>query len=113
MLNVVHYAPQSLEKVLPRGSAKKKPLHEVLTAIVHYLQVRNTFPKDLKAMEINIREPNTLEISKIKVVGLGLVKSNEEGSSLTHWIRNYGRTVANLKLRERSHLNKSWTWEET
>ena len=63
-------------------------------------------------MEINIRGPSTPEIRRIKV-GLGLVKPDEEGSSLTRWIKNCGRIVANLKPRGWRHLNKSQTWEET
>ena len=95
--------------MLPRGLAKKKPLHKVPTAIVHYLQMRDALPRDPKAMEINIRGPSTLEIHRIKVVGLGLDNLDKEGSSLTRWIRNCGRTVANLKPRGRSHLNRSRT----
>jgi len=68
--------------VLPHGLAKKKPLYEVPTAVVHYLRIRDALPKDPKAMEINIRGPSTPEICRIKV-GLGLVKPDEEGSNLT------------------------------
>ena len=98
--------------MLPHGSAQKKPLHEVPTAVVHYLRIRDALPKDPKAMEINIRGPSTLEIRRIKV-SLGLVKPDEEGNNLTRWINNCGRIAANLKPRGWSHLNKSWTWEET
>ena len=56
---------------------------------------------------------NTQEIYEIKINGLGLVKLDEKGSGLAHWIRNYGRIATNLKPRGWSHLYKSQTWEET
>ena len=71
--------------------------------------MRDALPRDPKAMEINIRGPSTLEIHRIKVVGLGLVKLDKEGSSLTRWIRNCGRIAANLKPRGWSHHNRSQT----
>ena len=113
MLNIIHHASQQLEEVLPCGSAKRKPLHEVPMAILYCLQTGNALLKDSKAMEINIRGPSTLEIHRIKVVVLRLVKLGEESSNLTHWIKNSGRAAANLKLRKWRHLNKSWTWRET
>ena len=93
--------------MLPRGSAKRKPLHEIPTVSVYYLRMGNTLPKDSEAMEINIRRPSTLEIHRIKVIGLRLVKPDEESSSLTHWIKDYGKTAANLKLRRRRHFNRN------
>ena len=60
-------------------------------------------------MEINIMGPSTLEIRRIKVVALKLVKPGEGSSSLTHWIKNCGKVAANLKLRKWRHLNKSRT----
>jgi len=95
--------------VLPHGSAKRKPLHEIPTASVYCLQIGNALLKDSEAMEINIRRPSTLEIHRIKVIGLRLVKPDEESSSLTHRIRDYGKIVANLKLRRRRHFNKNRT----
>ena len=47
----------------------------------------NALFKDSEAMEINIRRPNTLEIHRIKVIGLRLVKLDEESNSLTHKIK--------------------------
>ena len=85
--------------MLPRGFAKKKSLHEVPTAIVNCLQMRDALPKDPKAMKINIRGSNTPKICRIKIIGLGLVKSDEEGNSLTRRIMNCGKITANLKLR--------------
>ena len=64
-------------------------------------------------MKINTRGPSTPEICEIKIIGLGLVKSEEERGGLARWIKNCGRTAANLKLRGWSHLDKSQTWEET
>ena len=65
MLNIVHHALQQIEEVLPHGSAKRKPLHEIPAASVYCLQTGNTFLKDLEAIEINIKGPSTLEIRKI------------------------------------------------
>ena len=65
MLNIVQHTLQQIEEVLLRGSAKRKPLHEIPTASVYCLQTGNTFLKDLEAIEINIKGPNTLEIRKI------------------------------------------------
>ena len=112
MLNVVHHAPQQLKEMLPYGLAKEKPLHEIPTAVKDYLQVGDALPKNPKTMEVNIRSSSTLEACRIKIIGLGLVKLDEEGSSLTCQMKNDGRTVANLKPRRWSHLNRSWTWKE-
>ena len=91
------------------GSAKKKPLYEVPMAIVDYLQMKDALPKNPKAMKINLKGSNTLEICRIKIISLRLVKSNVEGNSLACWIRNCGRTAAVLKLRGWSYLDISWT----
>ena len=96
-------------EVIPRGSAKMKSLHEVPTAIVNCLQMRDALPKDPKAMKINIRGFSTPEICMIKIIGLGLVKLDEEGNNLACRIRNCGRTTVNLKPRGCSHLNRSRT----
>ena len=98
--------------MLPHGSAKEKPLHEIPTAIKEYLQVGDALPKNSKTMEVNIKSSRILEVHRIKIVGLRLVKSDEEGSSLTYWIKNSGRTVANVKPRRWSNLNRSQTWKE-
>ena len=98
--------------MLPRGSAKEKPLHEIPMAVEDYLQVGDALPKNPKTMEVNIRSSSTLEVHRIKIVDLELAKSDEEGNSLTCWIKNDGRTTTNLKPRIWSHLNRSWTWKE-
>ena len=101
--------PNSLRKCSLVDWSKRKFLHKVLMAIVHCLQMRDTISSDPKAMEINIRGPSTPEFCRIKVIGLRLVKPSEESSNLTHWIRNYGKTAANLKSGRRRHLNKNQT----
>ena len=95
--------------MLPHGSTKEKPLHEIPMVVEDYLQVGDALPKNLKTMEVNIRSSSALEVRRIKIVGLGLVKSDEEGSSLTCRVRSGGRTTTNLKPRGRSHLSRSWT----
>ena len=100
-------------EVLPCASAKDKALHEVPIVVIDCLQVRDALLKNLKAMKVNIRSSSTSKVCRIKVVGLGLVKLVEESSNLTRWVRNGGRTTTNLKPRGQTHLNKSWTWEET
>ena len=69
--------------MLPHGSAKEKPLHEIPMVVEDYLQVGDALPENLKTMEVNIRSSSTLEARRTKIIGLGLVKSDEEGSSLT------------------------------
>ena len=98
--------------MLPHGSTKEKPLHEIPMVVEDYLQVGDALPENPKTMEVNIRSSSTLEAHRIKIIGLGLVKSDEEGSSLTCWIKNSGRTVANLKPKRWSHLNRSRTSKE-
>jgi len=60
-------------------------------------------------MKINIERSNALEVCRVKVINLSLVKSGKEGRGLTHRIRNGGKTTANLKLRGHSHFNKRQT----
>ena len=62
--------------------------------------------RNLEAMKVNIRSFSTLEVCRIKVVGLGLVKLSKEGSGLTHRVRHGGRTTTNLKPRGRRHLSR-------
>ena len=83
MLDVVHHAPQQLKEVFPHGSAKEKPLHEVPTTVMDYLQVGDPLLRNPKAMKVNIRSSSTLEVRRIKAVCLALVKLDEESSSLT------------------------------
>ena len=52
-------------------------------AVEDYLKVGDALLKNPKTMEVNIRSSSTLEAHRIKIIGLGLVKSDEEGSSLT------------------------------
>ena len=52
-------------------------------AVEDYLQVGDALPKNPKTIEVNIRSFSTLKAHMIKIIGLGLVKSDEEGSSLT------------------------------
>ena len=104
MLNVIHHTSQQLEEVFPHKKTKKKSLHEISAATIDYLQTGDTLLKYLEAMEINIRRPSTPEVQRAKVIGLGLVETGEEGNSLTHRIRNGGKTATNLKLRGWSHL---------
>lgn len=68
--------------------------------------MRSALPNDPKAMKINIRGNSALEIPKIKIIGLELVKPDEKGSYLARWIQICGRTTANLKLRGWSHLKR-------
>ena len=75
--------------------------------------MRDAFLRDPRAMKINIKGSSTLEVHRIKIIALGLVKLDEEGSSLTCWIKNCGKTIANLNPRGWDHLNKSQTWKET
>ena len=92
--------------MLPHGMAKKKSPHEVPTTPIDCLQMRSTLPRNPKAVEVNIRKPSTLEVHRIKIINLGLVKASEEGLSLVHRIWNHSRTVAHLKLRR---CSKNWT----
>ena len=80
--------------MLPHGSAKEKPLHEIPMTVKDYLQVGDALPKNPKTMEVDIRSSSTLEVCKIKTVGLGLVKLDEEGSALLAG----SRTVVELLL---------------
>ena len=84
MLNVVHYALQQLQKVLPSRTAKAESLHEVTTTTIDHLQMSSTILKNSEAMEINIGKPRNLEICKIEVINLRLIKTSEEGYDLTH-----------------------------
>ena len=84
MLNVVHYALQQLQKVLPSRTAKAESLHEVTTTTIDHLQKSSTILKNSEAMEINIGKPRNLEICKIEVINLRLIKTSEEGYDLTH-----------------------------
>ena len=102
VLNVIHHTPQQLQEMLSHGTAKKKSSHEVPTAPIDYLQVRSTLPRNSKAMEVNIRRSSTLEVRRIKIVNLELVKASKEGFSLAHGVWNCGRTATHLKLRRGS-----------
>ena len=95
--------------MFPRGSAKKKASHKVPTAVTDCLQIGDALPGNSKTVKVNIGGSSTLEICRIKIIGLELVKLDEEGSGLACWIRNFGRTVANLKPKGWSHLDMSWT----
>ena len=79
--------------------AKAEFLHKVTMATVDHLQIRNTILRNSKAMEVYIGRPRTLEVCKIKVINLRLIKTSKEGCSLIHKVRKCGRIVAHLKLR--------------
>ena len=61
-------------------------------------------------MEVYIGRPRTLEICRIEVINLRLIKACKEGCSLTHRVQNGGRTIAHLKLRRG---NRKWTYQES
>ena len=50
VFNIIHHTPQQLQKVLSNRAAKTESLHEVTTAVVNCLQVRNTIPRNSEAM---------------------------------------------------------------
>jgi len=77
-------------------------LHKVTTATVDHHQMRSTILENPKTMEVYVGRLRTLEICRIKVINLKLIKVCKEGYNLTHRIWNYGRTIANLKLRRDS-----------
>ena len=99
MLDVTHHTPQQLEEVLPYRTTKEEPLHEISTATIDCLKVGDALLRNPEAIKVNVRSSNTPEVRRVKVIGLGLVKSSKEGSSLTHRVRNGSRTTANLKPR--------------
>ena len=92
MLHVVHHTPQQLKEVLPRKMTKGKSLHEISTVAVDCLQTCDALLRYTKAMEINIRRSNTPKVCWVKIIGLSLLKTVEEGSGLSHRIG----TVAKL-----------------
>ena len=106
VLDVVHHTPQQLQKVLSNRAAKTESLHEVTTAAVNCLQVRNTIPRNSKVMKVDIGRPRTLEVRDIEVINLRLIKTSKKGCGLTHRVWNCGRTTAHLKLRRGS---ENWT----
>ena len=55
-----------------------------------------------EAMEVHIRRARTLEVCRIEVVNLRLIKMHKKGYGLTHEVWNRGRTAAHLKLRRDS-----------
>ena len=88
---------------------EKESLHEIFTATIDCLQVGDTLLKYPEAMKINIRRLSTPEVQWVEVVGLSLVKAGEESNSVTHNVKNGGRTTTNLKSKGRSHLNRRQT----
>ena len=109
MFNVIHHAPQQLEEVFPHRMTKEESLHEIFMAAIDRLQIGDTLLRNSEAMKVNIRSSNTLEVCKIKVIGLGLVESGKEGNGLTHRVRNDGKIATNFKPKGRSHLSKRRT----
>ena len=84
MLNVIHHTPQQLQKVLSGKMAKVESLHKVTTAAVDRLQMRSIITGNSEAMEVYIGRPRTLEVCRIKVINLRLIKMSKKGCSLTH-----------------------------
>ena len=78
-------------------------------AATNYLQEADTLLKYPESMKINIRRLSTPEVQRVEVVGLSLVKAGEESNSVTHNVKNGGRTTTNLKSKGRSHLNRRQT----
>ena len=60
-------------------------------------------------MEVNIKKYGTPKVYWVKVIGIGLLKTGEEDSCLTHKIGNGGKTATNLKSRGQSHFDRRWT----
>ena len=69
--------------------------------------MRNTILENFKAIKVYIGRPRTLEVYRIKVINLRLIKMSKEGCDLTHRVQNYGKTAAHLKLRRGS---RKWTY---
>ena len=82
--------------MLPHRTAKKKPLHEVSMVVINCLQMGNAFPGNPEAVKINVRSPSTPEVHRIKIVNLGLGKSDKESNYLARRIGNCGRVAAYL-----------------
>ena len=89
---------------------KVESLHKVTTAIVDCHQMRNTMLKNSKAMEVYIGRPRNQEICRIEFINLRLIEVCKEGCSLTHRVRNGGKTTAYLKLGRGSG---KWTYQES
>ena len=56
--------------------------------------MKNALPGNPKTVQVNIRGSNTPEIHMIKIIGLKLAKSDEEGNSLARQIKSCGKTNA-------------------
>ena len=61
-------------------------------------------------MEVNIGRPKALEVHRIEVIHLRLIKTSKEGCDFTHRVRNCGKIVAHLKSRRGSG---KWTYQES
>ena len=107
VLNVIYHTPQHHQKVLPGRTAEAESLHKVTMATVDRHQMRNTILENFKAIKVYIGRPRTLEVYRIKVINLRLIKMSKEGCDLTHRVQNYGKTAAHLKLRRGS---RKWTY---
>ena len=59
-------------------------MHEVSVAVVDCLQMGDALLKNSKTMKVNIRGSSTPKVRRIKIIGLGMVKLDEEGSNFTH-----------------------------
>jgi len=64
--------------------------------------VRNAILGNPEAIEIHVRRTGSLEVCRIEVVNLGLIKMYKKGCGLTHGVWNRGRTTAHIKLRRDS-----------
>ena len=53
-------------------------------------------------MKVHIRRAESLEVYRIEVVNLRLIKTYKKGCGLTHGVWNHSRTTAHLKLRSDS-----------
>ena len=109
MLNIVQHTPQHLQEMLSGGVAKAESLHEVTTVTVDRHQVRSTILENFEAMKVYIGRPRALEICRLKLVDLKLIKACKKGYSLTRRIRDSGKIAAHLKLRKGS---EKWTYQE-
>ena len=87
---------------------KEESLQEISMAAITHLQIGDTLLKNSEAMKVNIRSSSTLEVHKIKVIGLGLVESGKEGNDLIHRVRNGGKLlpISNQEIRATSARDK-------
>jgi len=55
--------------------------------------VRNAILGNPEAMEVHVRKAGSLEVCRIEVINLRLIKTYKKGCGLTHGVWNRGRTT--------------------